>query len=300
MTRSSKVKIEPFDGNPMKWSMWFGLFEATIHNQSILDAEKMTHLQTLTTGKANQTISGYSCNRTMYNAALHEQRRRYGRPDIIINDFVNRLQSFKQPSTHRRDSHIEFSTFISNMVETFRTLGFKDDLNFTIYVQFAVSKLQHHQQLQWTQYITAQIIDQPNLIAFNYWIRQFALACDHLPPMQPQQMTLDSSDRQQIAPRLRHVNGYRPSTNQPSQKTSQNWNANARPPCPFDGKTHHPAYCSKYQNSSLEEKKRLVLEKKLCYNCLGQHQVKDCPSKHTCSKCNQHHQTTLHDEQRTQ
>ena len=26
MTRPPKVKIDPFDGNPMKWSMWFGLF----------------------------------------------------------------------------------------------------------------------------------------------------------------------------------------------------------------------------------------------------------------------------------
>ena len=188
----------------MKWSMWFGLFEGTVHNQPISDAEKITHLLTLTTGKENQAISGYFCNSTMYNAALHELRRRYGRPDIIINNFVNRLQSFKQPSTHRTDSYIEFSTFISNMVETFRTLGFKDS---SIYVPLAVSKLQHHQQLQWSQYITAQKLDQPYLIAFNDWIRQFALACDHLPHIQPQQITLDSNDRQQITPRLRHANG---------------------------------------------------------------------------------------------
>ena len=194
MTRPPKVKIEPFDKNPMKWSMWFGLFEAIFHNQPILDPKKMTHLQTLTTGKSNQAISGYSCKSTMYNAALHELRRRYGRPDIIISEFVIRIQSFKQPSTHRRDSYTECSTFISDKVETLRKLGFKDDLNSTIYVQFAVSKLQHHQQLQRTQYITAQTINQPNLIAFNDWIRQFALACDHLRPMQPQQMTLDSSD----------------------------------------------------------------------------------------------------------
>ena len=118
----------------MKWSMWFGLFEATIHNRAISDAEKMTHLQTLITGKANQAISGYSRNSTMYNAALNELRRRYGRLEVIINDFVNRLQCFKQPSTHRRDSYMEFSTFISNMVETFRTLGLKGDSSFTIYV----------------------------------------------------------------------------------------------------------------------------------------------------------------------
>ena len=94
---------------------------------------------------------------------------------------------------------------------------------------------------------------------------------------------MDSSNQQQTAPRLRHANGSRPSTNQPSQKTSQNWTANTRPPCPFDGQTHQPAYCSIYQNSPLEEKKRLVSEKKLCFKCLGQHQVKYCPSKHTAN-----------------
>ena len=84
--------------------MWFGLSEATIHNQPISDAKKMTHLQTLTIARTNQAISGYSCNSTMYNAALQELRPRYGQRDIIINDLVNRLQSFKQPSTHHRDS----------------------------------------------------------------------------------------------------------------------------------------------------------------------------------------------------
>ena len=104
----------------MKWSMWIGLFEATIHNQPISDQEKMTHLQTLTTGKANHAIFGYSCNNTMCNAVLHELRQRYGRPDIIINDFVNRLQSFQQQSIQRRDSYMEFSTFISNIAPRLR------------------------------------------------------------------------------------------------------------------------------------------------------------------------------------
>ena len=235
---------------------WFGLFEATIHNQPISGAEMMTHLQTLTTGKANQANTGYYCNITMYNAVLYELRRRYGRPDIIINDFVNRLQSFKQPSTHRRDSYMVFSTFISNMVETFWTLVFKEYLNFTIYVQFAVSKLQHYQQLLWTQCITAQNIDQPNLIAFIDCIRQFALSCNHLPPMQLHQMTLDTSDRQQIAPRLRHATGSRPSTNQHSQKTSQHWSTNARPPLPIK------AHIQQMQSASSHKSTRWTTNRK--------------------------------------
>ena len=103
LTRPPKIKIQPFDGNPMKWSMWLGLFTSTIHSQPITDAEKMAHLQTLTTGRANQAIAGYACNASMYTAALEELKRRFGRPDIIINDFVNQLQNYRPPTLHRRE-----------------------------------------------------------------------------------------------------------------------------------------------------------------------------------------------------
>ena len=51
-----KIKIEQYDGNPFKWNTWFGLFKTIIHDQAISNAEKMTLLQTLTTGTAQQSI----------------------------------------------------------------------------------------------------------------------------------------------------------------------------------------------------------------------------------------------------
>ena len=131
-----QIKIEPYDGNPLKWNTWFGLFKTLIHDQPISNAEKMTHLQTLTTGTAQQAISGFSCNSSMYNAALAELQRRFGRPEVIINNFLRELRSFPQPSTHEKDSFMTFSTFVNNLVETFQSLGFTHDLHSTIYVQF--------------------------------------------------------------------------------------------------------------------------------------------------------------------
>ena len=62
MTRPPKI-IELCDGNPIKRSMWFGLFEATTHNQPILDAGKINHLLTklFLVKTANKVISGFSC-----------------------------------------------------------------------------------------------------------------------------------------------------------------------------------------------------------------------------------------------
>ena len=43
------------------------------------------------------------------------------------------------------------------------------------------NKLQHKEKLQWSQYVIQNHITQPNLIIFNTWLRDFALACDHMP-----------------------------------------------------------------------------------------------------------------------
>ena len=164
----------------MKWNLWYGLFTTLIHNKPLSLAEKMTHLQTLTTGLANQAISGFSCNSQMYDAALAELQRRFGRPEIILNKFLHLHQNFRQPSIQQRHTFTDFSTFINNLVETFQSLGFTNDLNSTLYVQFAVNKLPPTQRLQWTQYAVSKNLQQPSLIHFNNWIRQFALACDNL------------------------------------------------------------------------------------------------------------------------
>ena len=237
-----KLKIEPYDGDPMKWNLWYGLFTTLIHNQPISLAEKMTHLQTLTTGIANEAISGFSCNSQMYDAALAELQRRFGRPEIIVNKFLHLLQNFRQPSIQQRHTFTEFSTFINNLVETFQSLGFTNDLNSTLYVQFAVNKLPPTQRLQWTQYAVSNNLQQPSLIHFNIWIRQFALACDNLPFNLDDRPTSSSISKNQLS-RVTPVKQHRPL-------------------CPFDNMDHHPAYCSTYKNATLEQRRRMVLEKK--------------------------------------
>ena len=272
-----KLKNEPYDGDPMKWNLWYDLFKTLIHDQPISLAEKMTHLQTLTIGVANQAISGFSCNSQMYDAAIAELQRRFGRPEIIVNKFLHLLQNFRQPSIQQRNTFTEFSTFVNNLVETFQSLGFYNDLNSTLYVQFAVNKLPPIQRLQWSQYAVTNNLQQPSLIHFNIWMRQFALACDNL-PYSPDNRPSTSSTTKDPTP------------------TQSTLNKQNRPLCPFDKIDHHPAHCSIYKNANLLQKRQMVMDNKLCLNCLGNHLKSDCKSQHSCRSCNRKHHTTLHDD----
>ena len=65
-----KVTPTVFNGDPLLWLDWIGLFNARIHSSDMTRAEKMTHLQTLVKDQANSSIRGYGYNGDMYFIAL--------------------------------------------------------------------------------------------------------------------------------------------------------------------------------------------------------------------------------------
>ena len=62
-----------------------------------------------------------------------------------------------------------------------------------------------------------------------------------------------------------------------------------------DSTTHRTWACEKFNEKSVKDRRMLVNEKRLCYNCLGTgHSVKDCPSYMRCRACEKAHHTLIH------
>ena len=105
-TSYPKLKVTPFDCNPMNWNLWFGLFKTLIDSKQLHDAE--------TVGRANEAFRGFSCNSLMYQAALEEHEHRFVQPGIIVNAFLDKLRTFKTPSLQTPTTFMEVSTFVNN------------------------------------------------------------------------------------------------------------------------------------------------------------------------------------------
>ena len=88
-----KFRITPFDGNPKNWNLWFGLFKTLIDSKPLHDAEKMSHLQTLTVGRANEAIRGFSCNSS-------PDQRNY--PLDNQNHYLGHCETFRKMSAGNR------------------------------------------------------------------------------------------------------------------------------------------------------------------------------------------------------
>ena len=70
-----------------------------------------------------------------------------------------------------------------------------------------------------------------------------------------------------------------------------------RSPCAFCQDNNHQIYnCTKFTDTDLEERRKFVQERRLCYGCLCPgHSAKDCRRRHTCNSCKCRHPSSLHD-----
>ena len=76
----------------------------------------------------------------------------------------------------------------------------------------------------------------------------------------------------------------RPSTMQPSKKTSIFTSATRRPMCSLCSQDHKLFMCSKFRDKSLSERIVYVNDNKLCYICLSStHATNDCMSTYKCT-----------------
>ena len=73
-----KLKLREFDGNPLDWPEWSGMFQSTVHNSPISRDEKMSHLKTLLTGKAKRAVNGMVYSGAMYDEAWKTLERKFG------------------------------------------------------------------------------------------------------------------------------------------------------------------------------------------------------------------------------
>ena len=294
-----KVKPTTFNGDPLLWLDWIGLFNATIHSSDMTTAEKMTHLQTLVKDQAKSVIRGYGYNGDMYFTALKRLQDSFGNPTKIVTSFLQRLNCHPIPTLEQPDSFTVYSNFLTTLVDTFEQLNFQHDIRSTTNVQQALRKLPTETRLAWNRHAVSSGLKQPTLNDVTLWLREFALACSEMPV--PQQTTSIKNGQPQFSHDSRSSSGtanhHKSSTNTP--RSGPTTDALKKDFCPESKGCPLLRQCPHFKSLDLQSRYDHVKKLKLCFNCLGPHAFKDCKSETTCRTdgCQRRHHTLLHRDQ---
>ncbi|XP_011860461.1 PREDICTED: uncharacterized protein LOC105557754 [Vollenhovia emeryi] len=87
------------------------------------------------------------------------------------------------------------------------------------------------------------------------------------------------------------------STTSPPKKASshQTTHQGDSYPCDCCNAQHFIVMCAKFRDLSPQDRHKVAINKRLCFNCLGRHNVCSCKSQKGCKRCTERHHTMLHD-----
>ena len=101
-----------------------------------------------------------------YNTAFNEIIGRFGDPLVVVNAFINQLESWKCNSFYNKQSFIAFSSFLKRLVQAFQNLGFQADLQSSTLLRKAKEKILHNLLLKWTEYTLTENVTTTTLVEF--------------------------------------------------------------------------------------------------------------------------------------
>ena len=92
----SKLKLREFDGDPLDWPKWSGMFLATVDSSNISMDEMISHLKTLLVAKAKRAVNGMGYAGAMHDHAWNTLQKKVGQPHHIVSSQLAKIQNFSQ------------------------------------------------------------------------------------------------------------------------------------------------------------------------------------------------------------
>ncbi len=294
-----------FTGDPIQFIEWKASFTSLIDKRNIASADKLHYLKKYVGGPARKTLDGtfYRNDDEAYNDAWNRLNQRYGQPFVIQRAFREKLANW--PKIHPRDAEglRAFADFLHSCQEAMPYVKGLDILNDCEENQKLVQKLPDWAASQWNRKVTQVMrVDQefPSFQEFVFFIvTEAEIACNPITSFHALHSSEVNSEKRHLKERksksVFHTQTVTETETQRHLKTS------LKPPCVFcqDSK-HQLHHCPEFKGKALEERRKYVKEKKLCYGCLKSgHSAKDCRNRHSCDKCKARHPTLLHDDNYT-
>lgn len=297
-----RITLERFDGSPLEWPRWSGLFKALVHNNSALtDTERLTHLQSCLTGDAREAVRGLLCDGELYEEALRELEEQFGDPAAVVRHALASVLQLPPVKPNDLAGLTQLSRSLHAAVCTLTSQRFVADLAATTNVRQVIAKLPIELAWQWGQAELELPERDSTLSDLDQWLRRVVRAGRRaLPELSAVQPSRSYSQERQIgrpARPSRRVPTVNSGVSQRTTLTTQDAGTPA-PPCVIcAGAAHRLCECPGFEAMSVMDRLQVVRNNRRCFSCLGEgHWAQQCRKRSLCGSdgCRGRHHRLLH------
>ena len=278
-----KLNLPTFDGDILQWQSFWDSYETAVHtNPTLGNVQKFNYLKSLLYNEALKTVTGFALTNANYEKAISLLHERYGQEHKITQKYMQALIDIPPPK-YTLSSLRNYYDQIEIYIRGLESLGQNDDSYGALLVPIVLNKLPGEIRKNLARVFGSTNIRLNDLrrgIFEELNIMEAGKAHDAIenPTATAAFLTNTKSRNRQ------------PSNTYSSNKTQQKTNSQPKK-CVYCHEQHPSVSCTKVK----EQKARMSIVKKdrLCFNCLGHHNLADCKSKYSCKNCHRRHHTSL-------
>ncbi|KAL0154219.1 hypothetical protein M9458_050473 [Cirrhinus mrigala] len=309
-----------FFGDPLKFIEWSTTFKALIERQCPNPADKLFYLQKYIDGEARSVLEGsfYRKDEQAYQQAWEKLNARYGHSFVVQRAFREKLNKWTKIGASEYVKLREFSDFLQSCSDAMPHIKGLQVLNDCEENQKILVKLPNWVTSRWNRYVTEQLDQDKDYPSFSEFVsfisKEARIACNPVSSLYALKNPEEKPSREikrsrvntlattvedlDVACTMADSSNIIDSKIKESSKVKNTLvRGTSSVECWFCREGHSIHKCQKLMERTAEEKRKFVIENKLCFACLRKgHGSKDCENRAICAVCKKRHPTPLHEE----
>ncbi|XP_053687088.1 uncharacterized protein LOC128736626 [Sabethes cyaneus] len=281
-TQLPSFNLPIFYGDRKQWSSFKDLFTSSVDRKNLTGALKLQLLVSHLGGEAKGLVSSYAITDVNYKEVWDTLVEHYDKPKFAVSALV---QEFCDQPVLKVPNLTNLRKLVSTSDEVIRqlkALGEQYESRDPWLIHLILRKLDDGLRSQWAQHIVD--MDSPT---FSDMLKFLKRKCDTFETC----AAFGGKSFDQTKHDTKEERKY-----PPVKKEVKCFGAIQKLQCPVCGEKHTIYQCTEFKEASVEERRNLAQQSKLCFNCLrSKHYAKVCLSKSVCRvpECKQRHHTLL-------
>ena len=278
-----RLPLPEFEGNYESWPEFRDLFRSlVIRDGTLTDVERLHYLRGCLKGDALLALRKLPVRAATFARAWDLLQDHYENERLLVQAQMATI--FGLP-TLTRESSTDLKSFyftVCDCVEALAAMERPFDATGDWLVHWVVEKLDPQSLREWETQLGPQMTPP---------------TFDELKAFMKTRITTVGALERGKAKGQAEGRAAKPTSGQRSAKVLQVTKAK-RPPeqCGLCGGNHFVLFCGAYKAKSASERREALVTANLCFNCLGRHQVAECPSDKRCQRCERKHHTSIHED----
>ncbi|KAI4473002.1 hypothetical protein M0804_015528 [Polistes exclamans] len=326
------ISLLKFSGAFSEWRPFEELFSSMVKdNPDLSQVEKMHYLRTSLEGEAAKVVANLKLSADSFAIAWNRLSARFDNKRLLILAHLDRLMALPRIKERSSGSLNKIINLVTSSLSALETLGCPVDQWDHILVNQVGLALDDRIREDWETRLGTSG-EFPPLAKLMSHLISTAGALEHIETRRAYGEGKRTSQRPTSPPirsyaralNVKAVASTPAKTTQTPAKTTQTPAKTSQTPgssqlavdkrpsenhplpfindlsnnCSYCSQRHYIAFCSQFKRLNQQKKVKVVAESRLCYNCLGRHNVRQCRSNRRCNECGDRHHTLIHHEKR--